>query len=548
LIITMIACSDGNHKHHVTAKKISDIPAYGDVLVESSIGDASNLIPMLSSDSTSHEVCSLIYNGLVKYDKDYNIVGDLAKSWEIKDGGKKIIFHLRKGVKWHDGAPFTASDVMFTYKTIIDPSTPTAYAGRYKLVKKARVIDKYTFEVTYERPFAPALISWGLEILPEHLLKGMPVAKSPLTHAPIGTGPFKFRRWDTGSRIVLEANKDYFIKRPYLNGISYVIIPDQTTQFMELKAGNIDIMGLSPLQYLRQTNTPKFKRMYKKYKYLADGYTYLGFNLRRKPFDDKRDLGFNLRRKPFDDKRVRQAIAYAIDKKEIIKGVLLGLGKVATGPYKPGTLWYNPDVKRYTYDRKKAMELLSKAGYMDHDGDGILDKDGRPFEFTIMTNQGNGMRKKAAIIIQQRLAKVGIKVKIRIVEWTVFLKEFVDKRNFDAVILGWNITQDPDLYTVWHSSNTRPGGLNFVGYSNPEVDRLLEEGRHTFDNEKRRKYYFRIQEILAQDQPYVFLYIPYSLPAVSARFRGIKPAPAGIMYNIEDWYVPKALQRYHFLP
>ena len=533
MIITMIACSDGNHKHHVTAKKISDIPAYGDVLVESSIGDASNLIPMLSSDSTSHEVCSLIYNGLVKYDKDYNIVGDLAKSWEIKDGGKKIIFHLRKGVKWHDGAPFTASDVMFTYKTIIDPSTPTAYAGRYKLVKKARVIDKYTFEVTYERPFAPALISWGLEILPEHLLKGMPVAKSPLTHAPIGTGPFKFRRWDTGSRIVLEANKDYFIKRPYLNGISYVIIPDQTTQFMELKAGNIDIMGLSPLQYLRQTNTPKFKRMYKKYKYLADGYTYLGFNLRRKPFDDK---------------RVRQAIAYAIDKKEIIKGVLLGLGKVATGPYKPGTLWYNPDVKRYTYDREKAMELLSKAGYMDHDGDGILDKDGRPFEFTIMTNQGNGMRKKSAIIIQQRLAKVGIKVKIRIVEWTVFLKEFVDKRNYDAVILGWNITQDPDLYTVWHSSNTRPGGLNFVGYSNPEVDRLLEEGRHTFDNEKRRKYYFRIQEILAQDQPYVFLYIPYSLPAVSARFSGIKPAPAGITYNIEDWYVPKALQRYHFLP
>lgn len=525
----MLSCSKDNNKGLVPDDIGDDNPAYGDILMMTSIGDASNLIPMLASDGASHEVASLIYNGLVKYDKDYRIIGDLAQSWEIKDGGNIIRFHLRKDVMWHDGSPLSARDVMFTYKTIIDPSTPTAYSGKYKLVKKAKVIDDYTFEVAYEKPFAPALISWGLEIIPEHLLKGKDIATSPLTRAPIGTGPFKFKRWDAGSKIVLEANKAYFDSRPYLSGLCYTIIPDQTTQFMELKAGGIDLMGLSPLQYLRQTDSPKFKSMYNKYKYLADGYTYLGFNLRRAPFDNR---------------TIRQAIAYAIDKEEIIKGVLLGLGKIATGPYKPGTIWYNPDVKRYPYDRDKAKDLLKEVGFEDHDGDGIIDKNGKPLEFTIITNQGNPLRKKAAQIIQQRLKNVGIKVNIRIIEWTVFLKEFVDKSNFDAVILGWNILQDPDLYTVWHSDSK----LNFIGYKNPEVDQLLEEGRHTFDQKKRKSCYFRIQEILAEDQPYVFLYVSYSLPIISARFKGINPAPAGIMYNIKDWYVPKAYQRYHVVP
>lgn len=528
-IFLLLSCSKDNHKGRIIDDADDGSPIYGDILMMSSIGDASNLIPMLASDSASHEVASFIYNGLVKYDKDYHMIGDLAQSWEIKDGGKRIRFHLRRGVMWQDGTPFSAKDVMFTYKTIIDPKTPTAYSGRYRLVKEAKVIDDYTFEVTYERPFAPALISWGLEIIPEHLLKGKNISASPLTRAPIGTGPFKFKRWDVGSKIVLEANESYFDSRPYLSGLGYTIIPDQATQFMELKAGGIDLMGLSPLQYLRQTDSPKLRNMYNKYKYLSDGYTYLGFNLKRSPFDNK---------------KIRQAIAYAIDKEEIIKGVLLGLGKTATGPYKPGTIWCNPNVRRYPYDRDKATELLKEMGFEDHDGDGIIDKDGRAFEFTIITNQGNSMREKAAQIIQHRLKDVGIKVNVRIIEWTVFLKEFVDKSNFDAIILGWNILQDPDLYTVWHSESE----LNFVGYRNQEVDRLLEEGRHTFDQEKRKACYFRIQEILAEDQPYVFLYVPYSLPIVSARFKGIKSAPAGIMYNIKDWYVPKAQQRYSIIP
>jgi peptide/nickel transport system substrate-binding protein len=433
-------------------------------------------------------------------------------------------------VLWHDGQKFTAKDVMFTYKLIIDPKTPTAYAEKYKLVKKARIIDEYTFEVEYDKPLAPALISWGaLQMLPEHILKDQDITKTPFARAPVGTGPFSFVSWQTGQKVTLKANEKYFDGMPYLTGINYRIIPDQNTEFLELKAGSIDMMGLTPLQYLRQTETPEFNKLFAKYKFLSDGYTYLGFNLKKKPFDDS---------------AVRQAISYAIDRDEIIKGVLNGLGDPTTGPYKPGTKWYDTNVTKYPYSPAKARELLMLSGYLDRNGDGIVEKDGHQLIITILTNQGNPLREKTAQIIQQRLKAVGIGVKIRIIEWTVFLKEYVDKGNFDAVILGWNILQDPDLYNVWHSSQAVKGGLNFVNYKDPEVDKLLEDGRQTYDETKRKKCYDRFQEILADQQPYIFLYVPYSLPAVSSRIKGIVPAPAGITYNIEKWYVPKGLQKY----
>jgi peptide/nickel transport system substrate-binding protein len=531
----IVACSQENHKAVIPATPgkaaaVDLTPAYGDVLVLSSIGDASTLIPMLASDASSHEVAGFLFNGLVKYDKDYNIVGDLARSWDIENDGKLLRFHLRNDVLWHDGQKFTARDVMFTYKLIIDPKTPTAYAEKYKLVKKARIIDEYTFEVEYDKPLAPALISWGaLQILPEHILKDQDITKTPFARAPVGTGPFTFVSWQTGQKVTVKANEKYFDGMPYLTGINYRIIPDQNTEFLELKAGSIDMMGLTPLQYLRQTETPEFNRLFTKYKFLSDGYTYLGFNLKKKPFDDK---------------LVRQAISYAIDRDEIIKGVLNGLGEPTTGPYKPGTTWFNTNVTKYPYSPDKARELLMQAGYLDRNGDGYVEKDGHNLTITIITNQGNPLREKTAQIIQQRLKAVGIGVKIRIIEWTVFLKEYVDKGNFDAVILGWNILQDPDLYNVWHSSQAVKGGLNFVNYKDPEVDKLLEDGRQTYDKTKRKKCYDRFQEILADQQPYIFLYVPYSLPAVSSRIKGIVPAPAGITYNIEKWYVPKGLQKY----
>ena len=512
-----------------SSKTVSATPVPGDAIVEGTIGEASNLIPVLSSDSASHAVAGQIYNGLVKYDKDLKIVGDLAESYDISSDGLTITFHIRKGVSWHDGAPFTSRDVLYTHRVIIDPKTPTAYAEDFKQVKSITAPDEHTIRVVYDKPFAPALASWGTGILPAHLLEGKDITKSPLTRKPVGTGPYRFKEWVAGQKIVLDANPAYFEGRPHISRYIYRIIPDTSTMYMEMKAGAIDLMNLTPVQYARQTLSRQFTSRFNKFRYPSSGYLYMGYNLRHPLFGDK---------------RIRQAITAAINKDELIQGVLFGMGQRSHGPIVPGRWAYNPDVKDIAYDPKHSAELLAQAGWKEKNTEGVLIKDGKPLQFTILTNQGNQQRLMSAQIIQQRLKYVGIDVKIRIVEWATFLKEYIDKGKYEVVMLGWNISQDPDMYDVWHSSKTNPGELNFVGFKNAEVDRLLVEGRGTFDIEQRKKAYFRIQEILADEQPYTFLYVPDALPVVSARIRGVEPAPAGLGHNQIKWFVPKNEQVY----
>ncbi|MFC1591994.1 peptide-binding protein [Thermodesulfobacteriota bacterium] len=510
------------------------MPAYGDSLVVGTIGEPSNLIPMLASDSASHTVSGLIYNGLVKYATDLTLVGDLARSWDISDNGCQITFHLRDDVTWEDGTPFTAEDVYFGFKTITNPKTPTAYSGDYLQVQKAEVLDAQTFRVNYAQPFAPALGSWtNMVVLPKHLLEGQDITKSTLSRRPVGLGPFRLQKWIPGEKIVLEANPSYFEGRPYLDQYLLRYIPDMAAQFLELQTGTIDYMGLTPLQYTRQTDTSYFKNTFQKFKYPTFSYTYLAFNFKH-PW--------------FQDKRVRQAFAHAINKQEIIDGVLFGLGRIATGPYVPDTWPYNPNVRRYSYDPDTALRLLSEAGWTDTDGDGILDRDGQPFSFTILTNMGNPLRLKAATIIQWRLGKIGIDVDIRVLEWSTFINEFVDKRRFQAIILGWSIGLDPDQHDIWHSTKTGEREFNFISYANPEVDRLLEQGRRVFDIQQRKKSYYPFQELLAEDLPYIFLYVAYATPIIHARFQNITATPIGIQYNIHRWHVPRQLQKHTIIP
>jgi peptide/nickel transport system substrate-binding protein len=503
-------------------------PAYGDTLITASIGEPSNLIPMLSTDAPSHDVASFIYNGLVKYDKNIKIIGDLAESWEISQDNLSITFHLRKGVKWQDGQPFTAHDVMYTYKVTVDPKTPTAYAGDFQLVKEARVIDDHTFKVTYKQPFAPALISWSTAIMPRHLLEGKDITTSPLIRKPMGTGPYVFKEWIPGDRIALTANPHYWEGKPYISRYIMRIIPDSATTFLELKQYGIDMMALTPLQAVRQTDYPKFNREFNKFKYLAFAYTYLGYNLKH-PF--------------FKDKRVRQAISHAINKREIIEGILLGQGVEATGPFKPDMWAYNGEVKKYEYSKETALTLLREAGFKEGP-DKILYKDKNPFEFTVLVNQGNIVRIQSAELIQRRLAEIGIQMKIRVIEWAAFINEFIDKRNFEAVILGWTIPQDPDLFDIWHSSKQGKKELNFISFENSEVDELLVKARHTLNQEERKRYCARIQEILAEEQPCTFLFVPYANLALHKRFKAIEPSPIGITYNFIKWYVPETQWRY----
>ncbi|OGS19283.1 MAG: peptide-binding protein [Elusimicrobia bacterium RIFOXYA2_FULL_50_26] len=498
----------------------------GDMYVSAALGDASYLNPVLASDSASGTVNDLVFNGLVKYDKDIRLTGDLAESWDVSDGGLVITFHLRKNVRWHDGKPFTAEDVRFTYERLIDPKVKTPYGSDYELVKSFAVVNPYTVRITYRQKFAPALESWGMGILPKHVFSQGDFNEHPANRKPVGTGPYRFKEWKTDEKIVLDANPDYFLGKPKIERCVFRIIPDQAVQFLELRNESIDDMSLTPDQWKAY---PEFFRSYNKFRYPAFMYTYLAFNLKNPLFADK---------------RMRKAIAFAIDKKDIIGGVLLGMGKAATGPF-PAQSWaYNPDVKDYEYDTTRAKALIEECGWQLNAKDGYFYKDGKRLEFTILTNQGNKMRSLSAEIIQSQLRRAGIKVNIRIVEWSSFIHQFVNKKNFDAIILGWTVGRDPDQYSIWHSGQQDEGQYNFISYNNPAVDRLLEEGRGTFDQAKRTSIYHRLHRIIFDDVPYVFLYYPESLPVIHKRFRGPEIAPLGVGWNFHDWWVPPAEQKY----
>ncbi|MDR3135648.1 MAG: peptide-binding protein, partial [Deltaproteobacteria bacterium] len=452
---------------------------YGDSLVGASIGDANNLIPALSSDTASGEVVEGAYRGLVKYDKDINIVPDLAESWEFSEDQKTVTFKLRPGLAWADGQPFTAADCVFTWKLMSDPNTPTAYGEPFSQIESAVALDELTFRVTFKRVLAKALISWGFGIMPKHLLEGVNLDESPLARTTVGTGPFQLERWETAQTIVTAANPLDYEGRPYLDRLVTKIIPDTATQMMELATGTIDIMGVEPDQWLQSQENPLFKEKFNFFRYPAFSYTYLGFN----QLDPR-----------LSDVRVRKAIAYAIDKNELIEGVLLGFGTPANGPFKPDMWANNKNVRPYPYDPQKAKALLAEAGWTDTNGDGVVDKGGQKFVLTIMFNQGNKTREQTGLVIQSRLKDVGIEVKLRVVEWAAFLREYIDKHDFEAIIMGWTIPMDPDLFDVFNSAKIKPGELNFVSYSNKEVDGLIDQGRFSVDLATRKAAYDRIQE------------------------------------------------------
>jgi peptide/nickel transport system substrate-binding protein len=501
----------------------------GDAIVSASIADARNLMPMLASDSASAEISGMIFNGLVKYDKDINLVGDLAQNWDILDGGLVIIFHLRKNVRWQDGHPFKARDVEFTYQKMIDPNVRTPYGGDFERVKSLEVIDDYTVKVTYKEPFAPGLASWGMSIIPKHLLEAQDLNTTGFSRKPVGTGSYALKNWKVQEKIELRSNPDYFEHQPYIDRSVTRIIPDESTIFLELQTQGVDSAGLTPLQFSRQTDTAFFKKHYRKFQLPGFNYTYMGYNLS----DPK-----------FADRRVRQALNLAVDKQEIISVVLLGFGTVSTGPFVQQSWAYNQNVLPSTFDPQKARQLLALAGWKDINNDRWLEKDGQVFEFTLVTNQGNEERQKTAEIIQRRLKDIGIRVKIKVVEWSVLLSEYIDRKNFEAILLGWSVSREPDIYDVWYSAKTKQGEFNFIGYKNEEVDKLLLDGRRTFDQQERQKIYHRIHELIYDDQPYMFLFTSESLSLLHNRFQGIKPAPIGIGYNFIDWWVPKAQQKY----
>lgn len=528
ILTNLLSCS--NNSSQDIDYKDNYITEKGGILVNAMVGEPSNLIAMIAGDSASSAIAGNIFNSLIKYDEKLNHAPELAKKWVISPDQKTITFTLKDNLVWADGKPLTSEDVLFTWKLVTDPNTRTPYASDYLLVKKASAPDKHTFKVTYEETYAPAIDTWAsLHILPKHLLKNEDINNTFFSRKPIGSSYYQLDKWISGQQVSLKSSINSSQGQPQIEQLISRIIPDTSSQFLELTADNIDLMSINPIQYQRVF--PARKDMLEKinlYKELGNGYTYLGFNLKKAPFNDV---------------NVRQAINYAIDKDEVIKGVLLGLGEPIASPYKPGTRWNNTNLKPYPYNPEKALELLKKAGY-ERNKDGYFERDGKVLAFEILTNQ-NKQREMTAVLVQRRLKEIGIEVTIRVLEWASFINQYIRTGDFNAVVLGWSLSLDPDQYNIWHSSQQGPGQFNFIGYENSQVDKLLELGRKELNTNKREKIYHEFSEHLLNDSPIVYLYAGYGLSAINKRVQGIKnpSPPAGLYHNSYEWFIPNELRR-----
>ena len=468
------------------------------------------LNPLLATDSSSSEITGFIFNGLVKYDKDSKeIIGDLAKKFYFKNN-ITLIFELRHNVKWHDGKPFTAQDVLFTYKTLVSDKIASPYSSDFRFVKDVKILDKYTIEVDYKKPYFKALETWMMGIIPKHILKNEKnLMNSSFNTHPIGTGAYKLKQLEYSKNIELTAFENYFEGKAKIENISFHVIPDAMTRFLMLKSGQLDLGSVEPFVYERQL-TKEFFKKFNIYEKISLSYTYLGFNLRLEKFKNP---------------DVRKALSLAIDREELVDILFLKHAKVCTGPFLPGTTAFNVDVKAPTQNILEAKKLLKKAGY---------DKN-HPFTFEIVTSNASQIRPYAAEILQYQLKKAGVIVKLRVMEWQAFLNMVVFPHNFDAVLLGWGLSPTPDPYVFWHSKSDKKGGFNLVGYHNKKIDNMIEKSQKIIDRNELGKMWQKMFKIIVDDNPYLFLYIPNSITAVDKKIKNIVPAQSGIWHNYIKW-------------
>ena len=469
----------------------------------------SRLNPILANDSASSEISDWLFNGLFKYDKDGTPTVDLAKSYEFKTP-THLIIKLKEDVLWHDNVKFTSKDVIFTYEKIIDPKVFNSIKSNFQQVKSVKALDDYTIEVIYSQAYFKALETWMVGILPYHILKDEEnIMTSSFNKNPIGTGSYKLKEFKTAQDIELIANENYFEGKPKIDKILYKFLPDSNTSFLYLKQKNLDIGGLSPMQIDRQIDDT-FKKNYTIIQKPSFAYTYLGFNLK----DEK-----------FKDIRIRQALSLAIDRQELVDILFFGYGQICNGPFLPNSFAFNDNVKAITQNIEKAKALLKEAGYDENN----------PFTFELVTNTGNDIRINTAQILQYQLQKAGVIMKIRVMEWQAFLNTVVHPRNFETVLLGWALALMPDAYPLWHSSSDKLGGFNLVSYKNEKVDKLIEKGSETIDKNELGKIYKELFQIISDDLPYLFLYIPDAITVINKDIKNIEPSFIGIMHNQKDW-------------
>ncbi len=466
------------------------------------------------TDSASNVIARLVTDSPFQYDASLTLQPRLVRSYEISPDGKVVTLHLRDGVKWQDGAPLTAKDVVFTVGKVRDPKTEArSYIGQFSDLVSVEALDPLTVRAVYSKPYADVLDSWTLPIVPEHLAgRDADLLTGEFAKHPVGCGPFRLVKAEPGRGIVLEANPSYWDGRPLLDRISFDVLPDERTSYQALLRGDLDLLGVTPDTFRAAESAAEASR-FRRFIYYPMSAWYVAWNQAgRDPV--------------FGDPRVRRAMVLALDREPFVKSVLGGLARPGALTYHPDSPWTDPSIRPWPYDSEEAARLLDAAGWKAGPT-GARSRGGRPLAFTLTIPAGTQeVTDRIAAWIQQSLSKAGVAVEIRKLEWKTFL-ERRRGREFEALMGSFNLSPAPDQFELYHSS-ARENGMNFTGLADPEVDRLVEEGRTTFDFAARKAVYARLEARLHELEPISVLF-HFAAPVLAdSRLSGLKPSPLGL--------------------
>ncbi len=521
LLLLLPACQSESHKASTPA--IPAEPVYGGSLRVAAGSEPDVLNSLITTSGYSSRILALVNDGLVSMNERLEWEPDLAQSWTWSQDGLTLTFHLRKGVQWSDGEDFSAYDVQRSYELYVDPRISSSRRSNFNDIESFTALDSQTVEVRFTHRNRDQLFNANLSLFPAHVVDRLDpnqVQSWPINRHPIGLGPYQLKSWEAGTRIVLERNPHYFGPKPYLDEIIFEFTPEQAVRLLRLEAGEVDMVeNIAPKDEGRlRKSTPWIKI----YPISGRMFGYLNYNVRR-PF--------------LSDARVRRAISHGIDRRAFTENLMFGRAQPAASIIVPALAWaHDANLAPDAYDPALSARLLQEAGFADTDGDGVVEKDGKPFQIEITTRTGDPVRENGALILQENLSRIGIRVKLRLMEYSAALSE-VRAGRYDVYYghFGSRMSVDPTMLVC------TGGAVNYGGYSNPEMDELVEQGLAEMDTDAARVIWYRFQELCAKEQPWTMLYYYDALVGIQTAFQDCTPNNLSPFYGIEKWWLAPSL-------
>lgn len=482
--------------------------------------DVSSLNPLLATSRYDRQVANYLFTPLIYLDRDLHPVEGLAQSWEVLEGGRLYRFRLNERATFSDGQPVRASDVLFTLQKVVDPRSESVQAAGYFTdldLSKTRAVDPLTVEIAFRKVLGSQMGRFNeLLVLPEHVY-GKGDFRRDFNDTAVGSGPYRLARREPGREIVVEKRRDYWARVPFLDSVVFKVIDDHATAWNAVRRGDIDETFVRSDTWLREQANPAlspvlaFQRFYT-----------LNYNA----------IAWNNRDRVLADQRVRRALAACVPIESIVQDLYQGTARAMSGPFTPDQFAYNPRVPVIRKDLDEARRLLAAAGWRDEDGDGDLEREGKPFRIELVIMAGSSTGSQFAQLLQAEVKQVGGEIVIATLD-TAHAIERLMAGNFQAAYLSWDLDPDPDPFAIFHSSQTPPRGQNFVRYANPAADRLIEQARTEIDERRRQTLYWQLHELLASDQPYTWTVQSSARWAISKRIQGIEVSPG---YGLFLWY------------